>query len=178
MSLGWYIVYIPYGCEHKAINAIKKEAEKRGMLDSFGEMVAPIENRLELKRGKKVRTEKKVMPGYVLLQMEMSESAWGLVNRAFNMAKFLGANNKPAKVSEEEVQRIISKINDVVPITEEAERFELQDVVLIMDGPFQNFEGVIKEMNQEKFKLTVSVNILGRDADVNLDFDQVRKKDI
>jgi transcriptional antiterminator NusG len=112
------------------------------------------------------------------MQMEMNEGTWGLVNRAFNMAKFLGANNKPAKVSEEEVQRIISKINDVVPIAEEAERFELQDIVLIMDGPFQNFEGVIKEMNREKFKLTVSVNILGRDADVNLDFDQVRKKDI
>lgn len=175
MSFGWYIVNTASGCENKVAKAIKDEAAKKGLDGSFEEIVVPTENYVEIRRGKKVDTKKKVLPGYIIVKMDMTEASWGLVKRIPNVAKFLGADNRPARVSEGEVQIILQKVEEGAVVREVPLSFEVQQVVKIIDGPFESFTGVIEGVDNEKSRLRVLVSILGREAPVELEFNQVEK---
>ena len=175
MSSGWYIVNTASGCENKVAKAIKDEAAKKGLKEAFEEIIVPTESYVEVRRGKRVDTKKKVLPGYIIIKMNMTEAAWGLVRRIPNVAKFLGADNRPAKVSEKEVQGILQKVEEGAVAKEVPLSFEVQQVVKIIDGPFETFTGVIEEVDNEKLRLRVLVSILGREAPVELEFDQVER---
>ncbi|MFV9927094.1 MAG: transcription termination/antitermination protein NusG [Candidatus Midichloria sp.] len=175
MSSDWYIVNTTSGCENKVAKAIREEAIKKGMSDVFEEIIVPTESYAEIRRGKKVDTKKKILPGYIIIKMHMNESAWGLVKRIPNVAKFLGADNRPAKVSEKEVERILKKVEEGSIAKDVPVSFELHEVIRITDGPFETFTGVIEEVDKEKLRLRVLVSILGREAPVELEFNQVEK---
>lgn len=177
MSAEWYIVNTTAGYENKVAKAIMNEAKKRGVADSFEDIVVPVETHLEIRKGRKVDAKKKVLPGYIMVRMSMNEEVWGLVKRIPNVAKFLGADNRPARISDREVQLILNKIQESAVFDESVVTFDVGDMVRIMDGPFETFAGAIESVDKEKSRLRVLVSILGHDASVDLEFKQVEKID-
>jgi len=173
----WYIISTTSGYENKVAKAIKDEAEKKNLSYVFEEIVIPTESYAEIKRGKKIDSKRRILPGYIIVKMNMTEEAWGLVKRIPNVAKFLGSDNKPARVSEREVQVILKRAEEGSVINDAPAFFELQEVVKIVDGPFDTFTGVIEGIDNEKLRLRVLVSILGREAPVELEFNQVEKID-
>jgi transcriptional antiterminator NusG len=137
--------------------------------------VIPTEDYSEIRRGKKIDSKKKMLPGYIMIRMMMSEASWGLVKRIANVAKFLGADTRPARVSDYEVQRILEQIKQDVVAKKAKSSFEVHEAVKIIDGPFDTFTGVIEEVDSAKSRLRVLVSIFGREAPVDLEFGQVEK---
>lgn len=175
MNFDWYIISTVSSQEHKIAQAIMYEAAKRNIEHAFKEIIVPTETHTEIKRGKKVDVQKKILPGYIIVHMDMSEDAWGLVKRVPGVAKFLGADNRPMKVSEAEVQRILKKVEEGVVAKEVPVSFTSQEVVKIISGPFETFTGVVEVVDNEHRRLKVLVSILGREAPVELEFSQVEK---
>ena len=174
-NVGWYIINAVSGQEGKVAAAIKAEAAKKGLSDSFIDIVIPTEDYSEIRRGKKIDSKKKMLPGYIMIRMMMSEASWGLVKRIANVAKFLGADTRPARVSDYEVQRILEQIKQDVVAKKAKSSFEVHEAVKIIDGPFDTFTGVIEEVDSAKSRLRVLVSIFGREAPVDLEFGQVEK---
>lgn len=173
--MSWYIINTVSGHEARVARAIRAEAEKAGIVDLFQDVVVPTESVSEIKKGKKVQSTKNIFPGYVLLKMELNDITWGLVKRIPNVAKFLGAGGKPAKISEEEADRILKQIEDGQVVREIQGSYEASESVKIIDGPFETFTGVIEVVDQERRRLKVLVSILGRETPVELEFSQVEK---
>lgn len=176
MSMQWYVVHAYSGFEKSVQRALKERIERAGMQESFGQILVPVEEVVEMRGGQKRTTERKFFPGYVLVQMEMNDDSWHLVKSTPKVTGFVGGTaNKPAPISEREVQEILQQMQEGVDKPRPKITFEVGELVRVIDGPFNDFNGSVEEVNYEKSKLRVSVTIFGRATPVELDFSQVEK---
>ncbi|NTV95270.1 MAG: transcription termination/antitermination protein NusG [Thiobacillus sp.] len=176
MAMHWYVVHAYSGFEKSVMRALKERIERAGMQDQFGEILVPVEEVVEMKGGQKRTSERKFFPGYVLVQMEMNDASWHLVKSTAKVTGFVGGTaNKPAPISEREVNAIMQQMQEGVEKPKPKITFEAGEMVRVTDGPFTDFNGTVEEANYEKSKLRVTVTIFGRPTPVELDFSQVEK---
>ena len=175
MAARWYIIHAYSGFENKVREAILTEAERLNLSDGVEEVEVPTETITEIKRGKKVQTERKFMPGYVLAKLRMSDDIYHLVKNTPKVTGFLGTNNKPQAISEKEAARYFGGVEEAksAPKKDISVDYEIGDQVKVLGGPFASFNGVVEELDFDKAKVKVSVSIFGRATPVELDFDQV-----
>lgn len=176
MAKRWYVVHAYSGYEKKVAAALKERIELMGMQDKFGEVLVPTEEVVEMRGGQKRKSERKFFPGYVLVQMELSDEAWHLVKETPRVMGFIGGKaDKPAPITDKEAELILQRVDDSVDKPKPKTLFEPGEMVRVIDGPFNDFNGVVEEVNYEKNKLQVAVLIFGRSTPVELDFGQVEK---
>jgi transcriptional antiterminator NusG len=175
-AMQWYVVHAYSGFEKSVMRALNERIDRADMRHLFGEILVPVEEVVEMKAGQKRTSERKFFPGYVLVQMEMNDASWHLVKSTPKVTGFVGGTaNKPAPISEREVQSILQQIQDGVEKPRPKITFEVGEMVRVVDGPFSDFNGSVEEVNYDKSKLRVSVTIFGRATPVELDFAQVEK---
>lgn len=170
----WYIVNCQTSCEAIAKSAIQERINSQQMQDMFGEILIPAENVVELVKGKKATRAKKFFPGYLFVQMVMNEKTWHLVKNSSKVTGFIGGS-APKPVPDNEVQRVNQQMVQGAEKPKVKASFSIGDSVIVVDGPFSNFNGVVEDINEEKAKVKVSVSIFGRPTPVELDFIQVDK---
>ena len=176
MSKRWYVVHAYSGFEKSVQRALVDRVNRSGMQDSFGQILVPVEEVVEMRAGQKTVTERKFFPGYVLVEMEMNDESWHLVKSTPKVTGFVGGTaNKPAPISEKEVEKIMQQMQEGVEKPRPKVLFEIGEVVRVKEGPFTDFHGSVEDANYEKNKLRVSVTIFGRATPVELDFAQVEK---
>jgi transcriptional antiterminator NusG len=176
MSMRWYVVHAYSGFEKSVARALAERIERAGMKDQFGEILVPVEEVVEMKGGKKAMSERKFFPGYVLVQMDMTDDTWHLVKSTPKVTGFVGgAAMKPTPISEKEVDAIMNQMKEGVEKPKPKVLFEVGQSVRVIDGPFNDFNGTVEEVNYDKSKLRVSVLIFGRATPVELEFGQVEK---
>jgi transcription termination/antitermination protein NusG len=171
----WYIINTLSGYEHKVAKLIKDHAEKKGFAEKFEEIVVPVESVTEIKKGKKVTTEKKIFPGYIMIKMELDDASWNLVKNIPRVAGFLGGSGKPAPIPEREVMRLMQQVEEGAVVKEVELTYEIGEQIKITEGPFQTFNGVVDDVDFGRKRLKVSVSIFGRPTPVELEFNQVEK---
>lgn len=172
----WYVVHAYSGMEKAVERNIRERIERAGMHDKFGRILVPTEEVVEVKNGKKSVTERRFFPGYVLVEMLMSDDTWHLVKNTSKVTGFVGgAKNRPAPISEDEVMKIVNQMKEGIEKPRPKVEWENGEVVRVKEGPFTDFNGSIEDVNYEKSKLRVSVTIFGRATPVELDFGQVEK---
>jgi transcriptional antiterminator NusG len=171
----WYVVHTYSGHENKVKQSIERAVELHGLKHQFGQVLVPVEDLTEMKKGKKVKVNRKLFPSYVLVHLELTEDMMHLVNNIPGVTRFVGTGNKPAPVSDKEVDRILNRGETRVKETREVREipFHVGEHVKVIDGPFTDFNGVIDEINPERGKLKVMVGIFGRETPVELDYMQV-----
>jgi transcription termination/antitermination protein NusG len=175
MAKRWYIVHAYSNFEKKVADAIRERAAAAGLEDSFEEIVVPMEEVVEVRRGRKVATERKFFPGYVLVKMDMNDRAFLLIKNTPKVTGFLGADNKPQPISEIEAQRILNQVKEGVDRPKPSITFEIGEQVRVADGPFASFNGHVEEVDEERARLKVAVSIFGRATPVELEYGQVEK---
>ena len=175
MAKRWYIVHAYSNFENKVAESIREQAEQKGLEEAFEEVLVPKEEVVELRRGRKVPTERKFFPGYVLVKMDMTDETYHLVKNTAKVTGFLGADNKPMPVSEAEVNRILQQVQEGVERPRPSITFEIGEQVRVADGPFASFNGLVEEVDEEKARLKVAVSIFGRATPVELEYSQVEK---
>ena len=171
----WYVLHVYSGFEQKVKDAIMEKAKKQGLEESIHEIMVPKEEVTEIKRGKRVNTERNVFPGYVMIKMELSDDAWHLIKDTPKVTGFVGGATNPPSLPESEVLGITRQVSDGVLKPKPKISFERGETVRIVDGPFTSFSGVVEEIHPEKGKLRISVSIFGRATPVELEFVQVEK---
>ncbi len=175
MSLKWYIVHVYSGFEYKVKTALEERIASFSHPEKFGEVIVPTEEIVELVKGKRKTSSRKFYPGYILVRMELNEDTWHLVNNTAKVSGFLGGRRKPAPLSDEEADEILSRIEAGKLQPQPRYFFEMGDEIRVIDGPFKNFNGTVDEVNPEKGKIRVLVSIFGRSTPVELDFVQVTR---
>ncbi len=175
MTFKWYIVHVYSGFEYKVKKALEEQIATSPLKEKFKEILVPAEQVFELVKGKRKETSKKFYPGYILVRMELNDSTWHIVNNTAKVTGFLGGKNKPAPISDIEVDRILNRIESGAKQPQLKNDFKVGDDVEVIDGPFTNFNGVVEDVNPEKGKVKVSVSIFGRATPVELDFGQVKQ---
>ena len=171
----WYIVHAYSNFEKKVAESIKEQAHAQGLDDAFSEILVPTEDVVEIRRGRKVNSERKYFPGYVLVKMELTDEAYHLVKNTPKVTGFLGADNKPMPISEAEAQRILQQVQEGVERPKPSISFEIGEQVRVSDGPFASFNGVVEEVDEGRSRVKVAVSIFGRATPVELEFGQVEK---
>ena len=175
-DLRWYVVHAYSNFEHKVKSSLEERIKRYGLEDKFGEILVPTEEVVEMRDGQKRRSERKFFPGYVLVQMEMDESSWHLVKEVPKVLGFIGGRtDRPAPITDEEATAILDRVQEGVDKPRPKVLFEPGEVVRVNDGPFNDFNGVVENVNYDKNKVRVAVQILGRSTPVELDFSQVEK---
>ncbi len=176
MALRWYVVHAYSGFEDQVRRSLKERIERSGLDDKFGDILVPTEEVVEMRDGKKRKSDRKFFPGYVLVQMEMNDDTWHLVKDAPRVLGFVGGtSDNPAPITDAEADVILQRVVDGVDKPKPKILFEPGEVVRVIDGPFTDFNGVVEEVNFEKSRLRVSVLIFGRSTPVELEFGQVEK---
>jgi transcriptional antiterminator NusG len=175
MEKRWYIIHVFSGAEEFVVKALEEKIKKYKMDKQITGMVIPKENVIEIKDGKKVVSEKRSFPGYILVEMEMNDKNWYFVRNTPKVTGFVGAGKKPKPLSEREVSTILKHIETTQVTPKPKYHFEVGEAVKIIDGPFLNFNGVVESVSEEKNLLKVTVTIFGRPTPVDLDFLQVEK---
>jgi len=171
----WYIVHAYSNFERKVAESIREQAHAHGLDECFSEILVPTEDVIEIRRGRKVNSERKFFPGYVLVKMDLSDEAYHLVKNTPKVTGFLGSGSKPMPVSEREVARIIGAIEDGVERPKPTITFEIGETVRVVDGPFASFNGSVEQVDEERARLRVTVSIFGRATPVELEYAQVEK---
>ena len=175
-SLHWYVVHAYSNYEHKVKTSLEERISRAGLQERFGEILVPTEEVVEIREGSKRRSERKFLPGYVPVQMEMDDETWHLVKEVPKVLGFIGGTTeKPAPITENEANSILNRVQEGVDKPRPKVLFEPGEVVRVTDGPFNDFNGVVENVNYEKSKVRVAVQILGRSTPVELEFDQVQK---
>lgn len=175
MAKRWYIVHAYSNFEKKVADSIKEQAEQRGLTDLFDQILVPTEKVVEVRRGRKVDTERKFFPGYVLVKMELTDDAFHLIKNTPKVTGFLGADNKPMPIPESEAMRILHQVQEGIDRPKPSISFEVGETVKVSDGPFASFNGIVEEVDDTKSRLKVAVSIFGRATPVELEFGQVEK---
>ena len=176
MALHWYIVHAYSNFEHKVKASLEERIDLMGLEDKFGDILVPTEEVVEMREGQKRRSERKFFPGYVLVQMDMDDETWHLVKEVPKVLGFIGgSSDKPAPITEAEANKILDRVKEGVDKPRPKVLFESGELVRVIDGPFNDFSGVVEQVNYEKSRLQVAVQILGRSTPVELDFGQVEK---
>jgi transcription termination/antitermination protein NusG len=172
----WYVLHVYSGFENNVRKALTERVSRAGLQERFGEILVPHEEVVEMRDGQKRRSERKFFPGYVLLQMEMDDTTWHLVREVPRVLGFVGGTaDKPAPISEKEAETILQRVQEGAEKPRPKVLFEPGEVVRVTDGPFNDFNGVVEEVNYEKSRLRVAVLIFGRSTPVELEFGQVEK---
>ena len=172
----WYVVHAYSGMEKAVERNLRERIDRAGMQPKFGRILVPTEEVVELKNGKKAVTERRFFPGYVLVEMLMDDESWHLVKHTNKVTGFVGgARNRPAPISEAEVMKIVSQMQEGVDKPRPKVQWTVGELVRVKEGPFTDFNGAVEEVNYEKSKVRVSVTIFGRATPVELDFSQVEK---
>ena len=171
----WYIVHAYTNFERKVADAIRERAKAGGLDHLFEDIVVPTEEVIEVKRGRKIPTERKFLPGYVLVKMKMTDAAFVMIKNTPKVTGFLGADNKPMPISEDEAMRILHQVKEGVERPKPTITFEVGENVKVADGPFASFTGVVEEVDEERSRVKVAVSIFGRPTPVELEFGQVEK---
>ena len=176
MAKRWYVVHTFSGFEKQVQQALREHIKRAGMEDQFGDILVPTENVVEMRGGQKRASERKFFPGYVLVQMEMNDDTWHLVKSLPKVTGFIGGSgSKPTPLSEKEAAAIIDQVKEGAEHPRPKFSFAPGEMVRVIDGPFQDFNGTVEDVNFEKNKLRVAVSIFGRSTPVELDFSQVEK---
>ncbi len=174
MALKWYVLHVYSGFEKKVSESLKEQAEKKGWGDKFSEILVPTETVVDIQKGKKVQSERKFFPGYVLVKMDMNDDTWHMVKNTPKVTGFLGGK-KPVPMTEIEAQRIITQVQEGVEKPRSSVSYEVGEQVRVNDGPFASFVGVVEDVDVEHSRLKVLVSIFGRSTPVELEFTQVEK---
>jgi transcriptional antiterminator NusG len=176
MAKHWYVVHAFSGHEAKVTRAMQERIERAGMQDLFGDILVPTEEVVEMRGGQERRSERKFLPGYVLVQMELTDETWHLVKDVPQVMGFIGGTaDHPAPITDREAEAILQRVQEGVDKPQPKVLFEPGEVVRVVDGPFNDFTGVVEEVDYEKSRLKVSVSIFGRSTPVELEFTQVEK---
>jgi transcriptional antiterminator NusG len=176
MAKRWYVVHAFSGFEKQVQRSLAERIARAGMEDMFGEILVPTEEVVEMKGGQKRRSDRKFFPGYVLVEMEMNDETWHLVKEVPKVMGFIGGtSDRPAPITEKEANTILSRVQEGVDKPRPKILFEPGEMVRVVDGPFNDFNGTVEEVNYEKSRLRVAVLIFGRSTPVELDFHQVEK---
>lgn len=176
MAKRWYVVHAYSGFEKKVASSLKERIERLEMQDLFGDVLVPTEEVVEMRGGQKRKSERKFFPGYVLVQMELNDDSWHLVKETPRVMGFIGGTaDKPAPITEREAENILRRVEVGSEKPRPKFAFEPGEMVRVTDGPFNDFNGVVEEVNYDKNRLRVAVLIFGRSTPVELDFGQVEK---
>ena len=176
MSMEWYVIHAYSGYEHKVREALIERIERFNMADNFGEIMIPSEEVVELRGGQEKRIQRKFFPGYVLVNMELNDSTWHLVRDTPRVMGFIGGSKeKPSPLSDDEAKGIMQQLEHGAQEAKPKITFEPGEMVRVIDGPFNDFSGVVEEVNYEKSKVRVAVLIFGRSTPVELKFKQIEK---
>ena len=176
MAKRWYVVHAYSGFEAQVKRSLEERIKRYGMEDKFGQILVPTEEVVEMRGGQQRKSERKFFPGYVLVQMEMTDETWHLVKDVPKVMGFIGGTgDKPAPISDKEADTILQRVQEGVEKPRPKVLFEPGEVVRVIDGPFNDFNGVVEEVDYEKSRLKVSVLIFGRSTPVDLEFGQVEK---
>jgi transcriptional antiterminator NusG len=175
MAKRWYIVHAYTNFEQKVADAIRDRAKQSGLDHLFEEIVVPTEEVIEVRRGRKVQSERKFLPGYVLVKMEMTDAAFLLIKNTPKVTGFLGSDNKATPIPDEDAMRILHQVQEGVERPKPTITFEIGEQVRVADGPFASFQGHVEEVDEERARLKVAVSIFGRPTPVELEFAQVEK---
>ena len=175
MTARWYVVNVYSGSEKKVAESIREQAVLKKMDDKILEVLVPTEQVVEIRKGAKVNAEHKFFPGYILIKMEMNDDTWHIVKDSPRVSGFLGSHNKPQAITEKEVKRIMTQIEEGIERPTTEIYFEIGEQIRVTDGPFASFIGTVNEIDTEKTRLKVSVSIFGRETPVELEFNQVEK---
>ncbi len=176
MALRWYVVHAYSNFENKVKLALEERIKREGLEEYFGKILVPTEEVVEMRMGQQRKSERKFFPGYVLVQMELTDETWHLVKDVPRVLGFIGGtSDRPAPISEKEAMSILNRVEDGVNKPRPKTMFEAGEVIRVIDGPFKDFNGVVEEVNYEKNKMKISVLIFGRSTSVELGFGQVEK---
>lgn len=176
MSLRWYVVQAYSAYENTVKKSLEERIERFEMQDYFGRILVPTEEVIEMRDGQKHRSERKFFPGYLLIEIDMNEQSWHLVKDCPKVLGFIGGtSDKPAPISQREADTILKRVEEGVARPKPKTLFEAGEVIRVIDGPFNDFNGTVEEVNYEKNRLRVAVLIFGRSTPVELDFSQVEK---
>ena len=176
MTMRWYVVHSYSGFEKYVARTLKEHIKRAGMEDKFAEIMVPTEEVVEMKSGQKRTSERKFFPGYVLVKMEMDDETWHLVKDVPKVSGFIGGSGtRPTPISDKEADAILRQVQEGVEKPRPKFSFMAGEQVRVIDGPFQDFNGTVEDVNYEKNKLKVSVSIFGRQTPVELEFSQVEK---
>jgi transcriptional antiterminator NusG len=175
MAKRWYVVHVYSGFEKKIAQQIKEQAAQKGLADQVEDVLVPAEQVLEMRRGQKVSAEHKLLPGYVLVKMDLSDEAWHLIKNIPKVTGFLGSRTRPSPISDAEAERMLKQAQEGVEHPRPSVLFEVGEQVRVADGPFTSFNGTVEEVDTEKGRLKVSVSIFGRATPVELEYSQVEK---
>jgi len=176
MAKRWYVVHAYSGFEKKVAAALKERIERAEMQDIFGDVLVPTEEVIEMRAGQKRKSERKFFPGYVLVQMELNDDSWHLVKETPRVMGFIGGKaDKPAPITDAEAELILRRVEVGSEKPRPKTIFEPGEMIRVVDGPFNDFNGVVEEVNYDKNRLRVAVLIFGRSTPVELDFSQVEK---
>ncbi len=176
MAKRWYVVHTFSGFEKHVQQSLREHIKRAGMEDKFGEILVPTEEVVEMRSGQKKTSERKFFPGYVLVQMEMNDDTWHLVKAVPKVTGFIGGSGvRPTSISDKEAAAIMQQVREAVEAPRPKFSFVPGEMVRVIDGPFQDFNGIVEDVNYEKNKLRVALSIFGRSTPVELDFSQVDK---
>ena len=171
----WFIIHVYSGFEKKVKESIREQADQKGLGHLFEEILVPMEEVVEVRRGKKVAAERKFFPGYVLVKMDLTDEAYHLIKNTPKVTGFLGADKTPMPISEAEAARILHQVQEGIERPKPSITFDVGEQVRVSDGPFASFNGVVEEVDEARSRVKVAVSIFGRATPVELEFGQVEK---
>jgi transcriptional antiterminator NusG len=175
MTKRWYIVHAYSNFEKKVADSIKEQSTVKGLGDLFEAVMVPTEEIVEIRRGRKIKSERRFFPGYVLVKMEMTDQAYHLIKNTPKVTGFLGSDNKPIPITDAEAARILNQVQEGIERPKSTINFEVGEQVRVADGPFASFNGNVVEVDGDRSRLKVEVSIFGRATPVDLEFGQVEK---